>query len=60
MSFSWWGHKWIYDWEELERRLKEVGFSKFERKQLGQSGLKELNGLETREGSLLIAEVTKE
>jgi predicted SAM-dependent methyltransferase len=27
-AFRWWGHKWIYDWEELERRIKEAGFKK--------------------------------
>ena len=59
MSFSWWGHKWIYDWEELQRRFKELGYTKIKRCKNGKSRFKELQSLETREGSLLIAEVTK-
>jgi len=61
MSFSWWGHKWLYDWEELCRRLIEVGFDKnnIKRCKNGKSSHQDLNGLETREGSVLIAEVMK-
>lgn len=59
MGFSWWGHKWLYDWEELERRLKEVGFDKITRCKIHKSKHKDLNNLETRDESLLIAEVTK-
>lgn len=59
MSFSWWGHKWIYDWEELKRRFEEIGFKKIKRCKLGKSSHKELQSLETREGSILIAEVVK-
>lgn len=59
MSFNWWGHKWIYDWEELKRRFEEIGFKKIKRCKRGKSGHKELQSLETREGSILIAEVVK-
>lgn len=59
MSFSWWGHKWIYDWEELQRRFDEIGFTNIKRCKRLESGFKELSSLETREGSVLIAEVTK-
>lgn len=59
MSFRWWGHKWLYDWEELERRLKQAGYTKIIRCKMGKSKHKELCGLETRDESLLIAEVTK-
>jgi len=59
MSFRWWGHKWLYDWEELERRLKEAGFRKIKRARLGKSKYQELRNLETRDESLLIAEVIK-
>ena len=59
MSFSWWGHKWIYDWEELERRLKQAGYTKIKRCTQEKSQFPELCGLETREGSELIAEVSK-
>ena len=59
MSFSWWGHKWIYDWEELERRFEELGITKVKRCELRKSSHKELRNLEIREGSILIAEATK-
>jgi predicted SAM-dependent methyltransferase len=49
MSFRWWGHMWLYDWEELVRRLNEFNESKYP----------ELRNLETRRESNLIAEVTK-
>lgn len=59
MGFSWWGHKWLYDWEELERRLHEAGCSKIKRVKHSISKYPALNGLEIREESVLIAEVTK-
>lgn len=59
MNFSWWGHKWLYDWEELERRLNDAGFTKVARCEWGKSEHAELCDLETRQESLLIAEVTK-
>jgi predicted SAM-dependent methyltransferase len=59
MSFRWWGHQWLYDWEELERRLKEAGFTKLNRCKLGKSKHVDLRGLETRNQSLLIAEASK-
>jgi predicted SAM-dependent methyltransferase len=59
MNFRWWGHKWLYDWEELERRLRDSGCTKIKRKRLGKSQNKELRGLEIRSESLLIAEVEK-
>ena len=59
MSFRWWGHKWLYDWEELERRLQEAGCKKIKRQKLKQSSHPELRNLEIRDESNLIAEVTK-
>ena len=59
VGFRWWGHKWMYDWEELERRLKESGCSKIKRCKLRKSTHSSLCNLETREESNLIAEVTK-
>ena len=59
MNFRWWDHMWLYDWEELERRLKEAGATKMQRAKHRKSKHKPLNGLETREESLLIAEVVK-
>lgn len=59
MSFRWWDHKWLYDWEELVRRLKEVGYENAVRCKLRDSQYAELKNLEIRDGSILIAEVTK-
>ncbi len=59
MSFRWWGHMWLYDWEELQRRLEEAGCRNIKRVQHGRSQHKQLNNLETREESVLIAEITK-
>lgn len=59
IGFRSWGHKWIYDWEELERRLREAGCENIERVKLRKSKHVELNNLETRDESTLIAEVTK-
>lgn len=59
IGFRWWGHKWLYDWEEMERRLNEAGYSKVKRCQLGKSDYVELRKLEIRKESTLIAEVTK-
>jgi predicted SAM-dependent methyltransferase len=59
MSFRWWGHKWLYDWDELVRRFNEIGYSKLTRAKLRQSKYKELKKLEVRDGSILIAEVEK-
>lgn len=54
-----WGHKWVYDWEELDRRLREAGFSGIKQCELRESDIPELVGLETRDASNLIAEATK-
>lgn len=61
ISFRWWGHKWLYDWEELERRMLEIGLDKkqLKRCKLNKSKYAELQNLETREESKLIIEVTK-
>lgn len=59
MSFSWWGHKWLYDWEELQRRLREAGYNKIQRCKINESSHPELRNLESRSESYLIAEVEK-
>jgi len=59
INFRWWGHKWLYDWEELERRLKEAGCRNIKQCQIFQSEHLDLQNLETRDESTLIAEVTK-
>ncbi|MDD2524064.1 MAG: methyltransferase domain-containing protein [Endomicrobiia bacterium] len=57
--FRWWGHQWLYNWEELERRLKAAGFSKIKKCKIGISEYPELNNIEQRTDSRLIAEVSK-
>ena len=59
MGFSWWGHKWVYDYPELLRRLNEAGFEKITRQELRKSSHKALNNLEIRDESTLIVEVKK-
>jgi predicted SAM-dependent methyltransferase len=59
IEFRWWGHKWLYDWEELERRLKEAGCEKIKRCAIFESEHEYLKNMETRNESILIAEVTK-
>lgn len=59
MSFRWWGHRWLYDMEELERRVREAGFDNISRCKLRKSKYPELRNLEIRDGSILIAEIVK-
>jgi predicted SAM-dependent methyltransferase len=59
ISFRWWGHQWLYDWEELERRLREAGCINIKPCKIYESEYKELCNLETRNESTLIAEITK-
>lgn len=59
ISFRWWGHMWLYDWEELDRRLRQAGFTRFKRQKLRKSKYRELANLEVRNGSTLIVEATK-
>lgn len=57
--FHYWGHKWIYNYEELKRRLEQVGFTKIKRAKFKQSKNGKLQNLETRLDSKLIVEVMK-
>ncbi len=59
INFRAWGHKWLYDWEELERRLKEAGGQGIVQMEIYKSSHPELCKLETRGESILIAEVSK-
>lgn len=59
MHFRWWGHQWLYDWQELERRLGEAGCRNIKRVKLRSSNYPELCNLEIRDESLLVAEVYK-
>ena len=59
MAFRWWGHQWLYDWEEFERRLREAGCVNIVRETISNSKHVEFINLETRENSFLVAEITK-
>mgnify|MGYP003793632747 CR=1 FL=1 len=58
ISFREWGHQWLYDREELHRRLQEAGFTKIKDVEWGVSDWPELCGLETRLDSGLICEAS--
>ena len=60
IAFRWWGHRHLYNKEELSRALSEAGFSHFYFVEHGQSEYADLQGLETRADSKLIAEAIKE
>lgn len=59
INFRWWGHKWYYDKEELERRLRDAGCTNITFCTLNQSMHEPLKSQETRNESTLIAEVIK-
>jgi len=59
LCFREWGHQYLYDNEELTRRLKEVGFSQIYRRKLNRSNYNELMNRETRKDSRLILEALK-
>jgi predicted SAM-dependent methyltransferase len=59
ICFREWGHQWLYDAEELHRRLREAGFDQITDTVLGESPHSELRNRETRIETLLICEATK-
>ncbi len=54
-----WGHQYLYDEQELRRRLLEAGFDDVRRERLGRSSTSMLKNLETRADSHLILEAVK-
>ena len=58
-NFRAWGHKWLYDAEELQRRLREAGCVNMKLCQLRQSDHEKLKNLETRDESTLVMEIRK-
>ena len=56
VAMRWWEHRYVYDGEELERRMRDAGFAPIRRCALGRSTVPELAGLETRADSMLILE----
>jgi len=59
VMFRFWGHQWIYDREELHRRLREAGFLQILDTEIQRSAYLELRGIEHRDDSLLICEAVK-
>jgi len=59
LCFHEWGHKYLYNQEELARRLREAGFLKMVRKELNESLHVELRHRETRKDSRLVLEAEK-
>ena len=59
VSMRWWGHRYLYDGEELERRMRDAGFATIRRCGYGESTVAELAGLETRPDSMLILEAVR-
>ncbi len=59
IAFRWWGHKHLYNREELERALAEAGFARIRFVDTGTSEHPDLRNLETRRDSRLVAEAEK-
>jgi predicted SAM-dependent methyltransferase len=59
IEFRDWEHKWLYDREELHRRLLEAGFETIRDCERLTSSVPALCGLETRDESLLVCEVVR-
>lgn len=59
IAFRWWGHQHLYNREELERALRDAGFSDIRFVEPGVSSHPDLRNLETRADSRLVAEATK-
>lgn len=53
-----WGHRYVYDFEDLHHRLNTSGFSKIVRRAWQDSPHPELRGLETRHDSRLVVEAS--
>jgi predicted SAM-dependent methyltransferase len=59
IAFRWWDHKWLYDREELHRRLQIAQFRQIRDVDWGESIVSELKNREHRADSLLICEAIK-
>lgn len=59
IAFRWWGHRWLYDRDELHRRMHEAGFEDIVDAEWSGSRHDALRNLETRKDSLLICEAGK-
>jgi predicted SAM-dependent methyltransferase len=59
-SFRWWGHKYLYDEDDLREQLARTGFTHIIRCSINESDYEDLRNLETRQDSTLIIEASKE
>jgi predicted SAM-dependent methyltransferase len=59
ICFREWGHQYLYNREELERRLRQTGFKKIYKVKFKKSKYPELRNKETRKESRLILEAKK-
>ncbi len=59
MAFYWWGHKYLYNEEDLRNLFRKAGFTNVTRCEWNKSDHVELSGLETRKESILIIEAEK-
>ncbi len=59
IAFRWWEHKWLYDREELHRRLSESGFQQLTDADWCCSEHADLKKRESRKDSVLIVEAKK-
>ena len=59
ICFRDWGHQYLYNKEELDRRLRESGFKKIYKQKFNKSKYPELRNRETRRDSRLIFEAEK-
>lgn len=59
VSMREWGHKYLYNEEDLSNLLKSAGFQKITKHELNKSDYPELANLETRKDSKLILEAQK-
>ena len=59
ISFKYWGHKYLYNKEDLRNQLTKVGFQKIMSCERNKSNQAELCNLETRNDSKLIMEAIK-
>jgi predicted SAM-dependent methyltransferase len=59
VAFRNWGHEYLYDREELHRRLREAGFSRIVDVELGHSEHEELRNRESRKDSFLVCEARR-
>jgi len=59
IAFREWQHQWLYDREELHRRMREAGFATIRDCRRLESSAPALCGLETRDESLLVCEAVR-